>query len=267
MSYTQRVYNRFRQRGLTQAAALGLLGNFWCESNCEPFRLQGDFSPYRNLSHAYVQSVEDGTMPRESFARDGKGFGLYQLTYWTRKQGFFDFWKASGKALDDAELQVDYAIKEMENDYPQLLEFLKQTNDVFLATSKVCREFERPAINNIDARFQAAKRIQTEINLDAWEDGGEDAPEPSTPSTPSPGWELVPATAFWPPRTICKGMSGYDVMVLQSVLKARGWGVAHIDGEFGSFLEDVVKKFQTAYHLDVDGIVGPITWAKLLERG
>ena len=38
------------------------------------------------------------------------------------------------------------------------------------------------------------------------------------------------------------------------------------DGIFGSYLEEVVKQFQTAYKLDVDGVVGPKTWAKLLER-
>ena len=35
MSYTQTIYNVLRKRGLTQAAALGMLGNWWCESNCE----------------------------------------------------------------------------------------------------------------------------------------------------------------------------------------------------------------------------------------
>ena len=39
MSYYQTIYNRLRKHGLTQAGALGMLGNFDCESNCEPNRV------------------------------------------------------------------------------------------------------------------------------------------------------------------------------------------------------------------------------------
>jgi len=78
--------------------------------------------------------------------------------------------------------------------------------------------------------------------------------------------ELIPATEYWPPRTIDKNMTGADVEVLQAVLKARGFLTTNPDGIFGSYLEEVVKQFQTAYKLDVDGVVGPKTWAKLLER-
>ena len=100
MSYEQTIYNQLRKHGITEAGALGCIGNFWCESNCEPYRLQGDFSPYRTTSHAYVQSVTNGSISREQFSKDAKGFGIYQLTYWTRKQGYYDFWKASGKVLE-----------------------------------------------------------------------------------------------------------------------------------------------------------------------
>ena len=61
-------------------------------------------------------------------------------------------------------------------------------------------------------------------------------------------------------------MSGADVEVLQAILKARGWFQQNPDGIFGSFLEAIVRKFQTAYNLDVDGIVGPLTWGELLQR-
>ena len=214
MSYQQIIYNRLRHHGITQAGALGILGNFDCESNCEPFRLQGDFSPYRTNSHIYVQAVTNGSTSRDKFAHDQKGFGIYQLTYWTRKAGYYDFWKSSGKALDDAALQVDYAIKEMQSDYPQLLAFLKATTDVFTATSRVCREFERPAVCNIDARYAAAKRIQYEIDLDG---GGEDPdPEPAVDHS----LQL---------RTIDKNCEGFDEMlILKGILLCRGYEVSAV---------------------------------------
>lgn len=248
MSYQQIIYNRLRHHGITQAGALGILGNFDCESNCEPFRLQGDFSPYRTASKAYVQGVTSGSISRDTFSRDAKGFGIYQLTYWTRKQGYYDFWKASGKALDSAELQVDYAVKEMQSDYPQLFAFLKQTTDVFTAVSRVCREFERPAVNNIDARFAAAKRIQYEINLDG---GGED-PDPQP--TVDHSLQL---------RTVDRNCEGFnEILLLKGLLLCRNFDFEKISEDLWA----VVKQFQAENGLMADGIVGPKTWASLLER-
>ena len=247
MSYQQIIYNRLRHHGITQAGALGILGNFDCESNCEPFRLQGDFSPYRTASKAYVQGVTSGSISRDTFSRDAKGFGIYQLTYWTRKQGYYDFWKASGKALDSAELQVDYAVKEMQSDYPQLFAFLKQTTDVFTAVSRVCREFERPAVNNIDARFASAKRIQYEIDLDGG--GGED-PDPQEDHS----LQL---------RTVDRNCEGFnEVLLLKGLLLCRNFDFEKISEDLWA----VVKQFQAENGLMADGIVGPKTWAALLER-
>ena len=67
MSYKQSIYNAFRRNGLTEAAALGFLGNWQCESENEPFRLQGDFSSYRTMSKAYVQGLTNGTISKQQF--------------------------------------------------------------------------------------------------------------------------------------------------------------------------------------------------------
>jgi hypothetical protein len=251
MSYQQTIYNRLRQHGITQAGALGVLGNFDCESNCEPFRLQGDFSPYRTNSHIYVQNVTNGSISREQFSKDAKGFGIYQLTYWSRKQGYYDFWKASGKALDDAELQVDYAVKEMKSDYPNLFTFLCATTDVFTAVSRVCREFERPAVNNIDARYAAAKRIQYEIDLD----GGGDEPEPQPAPEPAVDHSLKLRTIDWH----CESWDEYDLLV--AILRLRGFSVDDWDDE----VWDCLGQFQSEQGLTPDKIAGPKTWQKLLE--
>lgn len=244
-----------------------MLGNWQAESNCEPNRVQGDFSPYRTASKAYVSQVTSGAISRQIFGHDGKGFGLYQLTYFSRKLGYYDYWKQSGKALDDAELQTDYAVIELKQDYPELYQFLCSTTDVYSATSRICREFERPAKNNIDARFQNAQSIKHELDLNAWAEEPVKPPESSDTSNPAPGWEKIPATEYWPPRMIDNGMNGDDVMVLQAILKARGYAVTEVDGQFGSYLDQIVREFQEGHGLTVDGVVGPMTWAALLNRG
>lgn len=254
MSYYQTIYNRFRKLGLTEAGALAMLGNFDCESNCEPNRLQGDFSPYRSASKQYVQYVTSGRIGRDQFANDKKGFGLYQLTFPTRKAGYYDFWRSSGKALDDAELQCDYAIKEMPSEAPGLLDEMKTSNDLYQCVKDVCVRFERPAVNNIDARFQAANRIKNQIDLN---------PEPG----PDPPVPQKPTKIYWPPRTIDKNCVGFpEIWVLTSLLYCRGYGLEPVD----VWLDDTtqaVKDFQLDNGLVQDGCVGPKTWKALLEMG
>ena len=70
MSFHQIIYNRLRQVGMTEAGALGCLGNWECESNCEPNRVQGDFSSYRTASKQYVADVTAGRISREISGRN-----------------------------------------------------------------------------------------------------------------------------------------------------------------------------------------------------
>ena len=261
------MIDQLRKAGLTEAGIFGLLGNWQCESGLEAGRLQGDFSPYRTTSKDYVARATNGSMSRETFARDAKGFGLAQWTYFSRKYALWDYWKQSGVGLDSDEMQVAFALRELASDYSGLLSFLKTSDDLYSCTERVCKEFERPAVNNVSARFSAAQTLREQF-------GGINTPPDETPAqnaaeTPTQGDSENVGNSdseFWPPRMICRGMTGADVMVLQSVLKARGWGITEADGNFGSFLEGFVKQFQSKNKLDDDGIVGPLTWGKLLER-
>ena len=89
MSYHQTIYNLLRGYGLSEAGALGMLGNWECESGCEPYRVQGDYQSSRAISKAYVAAIEGGLSDRERFATDQKGFGLAQWTYPQRKRELF----------------------------------------------------------------------------------------------------------------------------------------------------------------------------------
>ena len=266
----QIIYNLLLAAGVTRAGALGLLGNWMAESGLEPGRLQGDFSSGRLQSIVYTADVTSGKINRSQFARDAKGYGLAQWTYYTRKEDLYDFWQSSGTALDDVGMQVKFALQELcsEAEYSGVWATLRTTDDIWTAVDKVCRLYERPYYNNIDARYRYAKELEAELEqvesvLPAEEP--ESAPV-ETSSVPDP----TLAATFWPPRTICNGMSGDDTAVLQAVLAARGYPVHYVDGAFGAYLEDIVKDFQKAAFPDEpaewDGIVGPKTcpWVHLL---
>lgn len=68
-------------------------------------------------------------------------------------------------------------------------------------------------------------------------------------------------------RMLKTGDRGYQVWVLQTLLIARGFscGETGADSDLGSATKAAVLNFQRANRLEVDGIVGPMTWAKLLR--
>lgn len=66
-----------------------------------------------------------------------------------------------------------------------------------------------------------------------------------------------------PWRTASSGAVSSAVKGLQYLLRAHGHAIA-ADGSFGPATQAAVTAFQTAEGVPVDGIVGPITWAKLV---
>ncbi|PLR76268.1 muramoyltetrapeptide carboxypeptidase [Bacillus sp. V3-13] len=76
------------------------------------------------------------------------------------------------------------------------------------------------------------------------------------------------AEAYSWDRTLREGSSGEDVKELQ--IRVAGWAAdsasqtyVAVDGQFGPGTTAAVKRFQRAYGLTADGIVGPSTQAKL----
>lgn len=58
------------------------------------------------------------------------------------------------------------------------------------------------------------------------------------------------------------GSRGQAVMYLQCILRDVGYGVT-VDGVFGRHTLNSVKDWQGRRGLDIDGVVGPITWHSL----
>ena len=267
MSNTLFIYNQLRSSGVTHAGALGLLGNWKAESGLEPCRLQNDFSAGRIYSRSYTDDVTAGRITRAQFARDQKGYGLAQWTYFNfstgqgRKLELYDFWKKSGKALDDVSMQVAFALHELttEAQYAGLWQILRTTDDIWTATDKVCRLYEQPYYCNVDTRFRYAKELEAEIGAAASTAPISDNP----PAAEEPSKETV--SLYFPYRMIDKSMSGTDVAVLQAILTARSYYTGPLDGLFGDALDTAVRRFQCDHALEPDGVVGPLSWRKILS--
>jgi peptidoglycan hydrolase-like protein with peptidoglycan-binding domain len=84
-----------------------------------------------------------------------------------------------------------------------------------------------------------------------------DAPRPTPTTAP-----VAPAPTHGPGKpklvgSLKRGSTGALVRYLQGVLGLKQ------DGQFGPVTDRAVRAFQTKHKLKVDGIVGPITWARL----
>lgn len=268
MSNASLIYHLLTSAGLTRAAALAMLGNWQAESGLEPNRLQGDFSRDRAFSRQYTENVMSGRISRTQFSRDQKGYGLAQWTYFNfqtgqgRKQALYDYWKAASASgnsvpLDDITLQVSFALHELKTEpqYAALWSFLRTTDDLSQASDKICRLYEQPYYNNVSERYRYALTFAGQIP----ESGNVPTSKPEAEKT-----ESKPSATSWPPRTIDLTMSGDDVLVLQAVLRARGYAIPELNGTFDESLASAVRLFQKEKGLTVDGIVGPLTWSALL---
>jgi peptidoglycan hydrolase-like protein with peptidoglycan-binding domain len=76
----------------------------------------------------------------------------------------------------------------------------------------------------------------------------------------------MPATQILPWPLVQRAPNEiFPVRTLQDLLRARGHSVA-VDGIFGPQTESAVKAFQQSKGLAADGIVGPLTWPKLIVQ-
>ncbi|SDN01735.1 Serine/threonine protein kinase [Streptomyces sp. cf386] len=98
--------------------------------------------------------------------------------------------------------------------------------------------------------------------------GGGSAPTPAptkTATTPAtPPW-ISDCTSYSGTELTQRGDTGQRVVQVQCMLTKRGYSVggSGVDGEFGADTESAVRLFQSDKGLDVDGEVGPNTWAGL----
>lgn len=250
----QTIYERLRKAGCTPTGALALMGNWECESNCEPCRVQGDFQSDRLKSQNYASRIDNGRVSDEEWCRDGKGWGLAMWTFWSRKRDLLTFCRRNSISVANEEAQVDFAVNELKTAYKALWADLTTCGeeDLYKMVELVCKQYERPAYNNVQERANAAVAIRNELQGKAVE---------SIDNSVATGID----DKFWPPRMLCNGMNGTDVEVLQALLRAHGYTLSGSAGVFGVSTDKAVRKFQQDRGLAVDGIAGPNTWAAITK--
>lgn len=161
------IYSRLRATGLTHEGACGLMGNMQAESAMRANNAQDGMTGLTDAE--YTAAADAGTI---DFVRDATGYGLCQWTYCSRKQALLDFARARRVSVGDEAMQVDFCIHELRNDYPALFTELCESNSVYDCAARVCREYERPAVDNSDLRAAYAQGFYNWLNTDTADSGG-----------------------------------------------------------------------------------------------
>ena len=230
-----RIFDRLVSAGMTETGAVAMLCNMQAESGLKASIAQRGQT--RLTDEQYTQAADSDAI---DFVRDGVGYGLCQWTYFSRKAGLLSWAKEHGSSVGAEAMQVDFCIHELKTDFPALWDFLCRTDELYTAVSRVCGEYERPAVNNADARYSYRTMFEG-LSLCG-----------SSPDTdPRYGAELA---------VLCRGFYGEQVSLLQRLIGAPDTGV------YDRATEAAVLEFQKENGLTADGIAGSQTWKKAKER-
>ena len=130
---------------LNEYAAAGIMGNLYAESGLKSTNLQNSYEKKFGLSdEEYTKSVDEGTYLKETFIHDKAGYGLAQWTYWSRKQGLYEFTKEKGVSIGDLIMQLEYFWKEICSK-PSLKLRLQNAKSIREASNIMLHDYERPA--------------------------------------------------------------------------------------------------------------------------
>lgn len=241
--------------GTTPIAACAMGGNMMCESNMTANIAQRGMTKLTDAE--YTAAADSGAI---DFAHDAVGYGLCQWTYYTRKQALLEYAKSIGVSVGDETMQVNFCLAELRGEYPALWEYLKAAQDLYGAAARICKEYERPAVNNIADRANAGNALYMQYGsqLDAIAagegvDGGEDHSGADNSLYGATG-----ESAALMPCTVRTGDRTPEAEYLAALLESLSYDVLW-DG-----LRACLMDYQRKTGLTVDGVCGAQTWRRLL---
>lgn len=158
------AYEFFKSCGLSAYGSAAIVANIYAESNMDSENLENIYnSRWKITNKEYVQKVDTTAY---NF-NDGAGFGLCQWTYRSRKVALQEYAKFVGKSIGDAQMQMEFIMLELKNDYKSLLTKLQNSKDVEMLTKAVMVDYERPADVSekaIAKRVEIARKVLQQVS-------------------------------------------------------------------------------------------------------
>lgn len=168
----RRIWKILRSDGINEYGTAGLMGNLYAESRCNTVCVEGllirrykqdgylswPYGEYdQRTSDLYCKRVDSGEISRDEFLSPrqytGKsyqyGWGLWQITSKSRKEGLYDLCKKKGVSIGDENVQVEYLLYELKNKYKTVYDSIKNANTIEYASTIVLKKFEIPSNPNV----------------------------------------------------------------------------------------------------------------------
>lgn len=183
ISDEEKIWNFLYDKIGNEYGVAGLMGNLFAESGLRPNNLQNSFETKLGMTDAqYTAAVDNGSYSKENFKKDGAGYGMAQWTFWTRKQGMYEYLiEQQHVSISDFYGQLNYLWIELSTKYKGLLPDLKNATNVYDASTAVLTKFERPADQSDKMKQTRASYSQKYYDKYAKGGGGQPSPTPKLP--------------------------------------------------------------------------------------
>lgn len=159
----EKMFNFLRQQGFTEAGSAAVVGNGYAESGCSPINLQNNGNRELGMTdEQYTAAVDNGTYT--NFVNDKYGYGIFQWTYWSRKQNLLNYAKSKGVSIGDLEIHMNFLMQELNAGYKPLLNILRTSNSVSECSNAFMLQFERPANQSVENQNKRASYGQEFYN-------------------------------------------------------------------------------------------------------
>ena len=169
------IWDFFKSKGLNDYACAGIVGNAYAESGCSPTNLENMYEQRFGMSdNEYMNAVDNGTYT--NFVHDCAGWGIFQFTYFTLKQGLLDYARQTNRSIGNINMQLEYSWLLFEKNYGGMLKKLRSATSVLQASNAVLLDFECPADQSLAVQQKRANLGQKYYNKYAKNvnKGGED---------------------------------------------------------------------------------------------
>lgn len=169
--YIKKVWDALMLAVNNEVGVAALMGNLYKESYIYPGCAQGDSSPFSN-SAQIAANFQNGTWGYDVWTvgrwpvngkNYGSGFGLAQWTYITRKEGYWQYWKAHTWAFGSYDLDINYLINyELAGGYASTKAKMQEGNasdyktSIWDISSWILANFENPAVQDEKEKDQRA---------------------------------------------------------------------------------------------------------------
>jgi len=168
----QNIYDKLKAAIGNEYGVCALIGNLKAESGLKSNNLQNGGKGKLNMTDVeYTQMVDNGLY--RHFVNDGKGYGLAQWTYYTRKQSLLDYAKKCGSSIGDEDMQVAFLLDEIKH-YGGVWYALVSTKSIRAASDVVLTKYEKPANKSEAVKIKRAslgEAIYNKICVGGLKDG------------------------------------------------------------------------------------------------